>query len=65
MPGNEPNSIETKSGVLIVTHRTPRVIAEVVRVFFLYFCQLDANHSLRITFEERPINDARVVDDSE
>ena len=65
MPANEPNSIETKAGVLIVTHRTPRVISEVVKAFFAYWCQMDANHCLQITFEERPINDARVVEDSE
>ena len=43
------------TGTLIVTHRTPNVIAEVVRVFFQYWCQTDANHCLQVTFERKPI----------
>ena len=51
------NSIDSRAGVLIVTHRTPRVIAEVIRVFMLYWCQMDANHALQMTFEYKPIAD--------
>jgi hypothetical protein len=49
------NTLDTAAGVLIITHRTPRVIAELIRVFFLYWYSTDANHCLQITFERKPI----------
>lgn len=50
-------TLDPTTGVLIITHRTPHTIAELVRVFFLYWCQTDANHCLQITFERKPIAD--------
>ena len=61
------NTIETRAGVLIFTHRTPAPEREMLAAFWPYWLECNANQCIQVTFEIKPIffNDDQLAEDSE